>query len=1094
MTNVQAFWAVLGGFFICLFLEQPLLWLAWVGLFIYALVRPEANGGKKAARLPVSLPVAEVTEQESAYISHLRAAIEASGDDAERQGLRRALELAEQDLQIPKEIAQADQTAAAPAVSPTILQQPVQFHRPDQTVALLYVGAFLLITAAGLFVAYGGVSGGFKFGILLAGCLLFYISGLGLLKLRSALRPAAVTFVAIGLLLLPICGVAAYSLLAIPGTLSWLLTSLLGVGLYVHATTRLRSEALGYLSILSWLSLVLSGASVLDAPLHVHVWLLILAGIGLHIFRPALRGSLAVATEPARLTGQLVVPLASLVGLLLVSETVPLWHSGVSFALAGLYYLVLARETADVQRRNATVIGAHLFLLASVLALFYDIFKDLNLLGILLALLAAGHVLWLRRMARRPLFAEAFEYDELLYYLASALALVSLVCLWGDPYLLLLGLAVSTGVHAALYRLWRSAPYAPVISVLSLAAMPIAAAYALDGLGAGRGETATAGFIIAGTVVFYARHHLAAERLTRIIGQISCLAFIAAAWIASTQCKDWWTVAGLQLVLLVSLEAVARYERWSRLTIVSPLLVFSIALAVMVGSQAQLTPGHQLLFGLLTTGVFAYVYSGITGNHLRRVAMLLWTFGLGSLAWLTATLQSGMTGYVPPLVLATFASLAMYELMRRDYLLPELRTIPAAALVIAGDQLVAAYGGIIGPGMHMLLWALYALGSAIWLEGRHRVSAKLFAAIAASLTAAAGVLTALALSDSLDAELVLRPYLTLTLMVAIGVLAFIVRHMPAMPQTINGYRAVYWAALTGIAAVALAQSSMLLAVSLLGAAAILAIWLSYQDDSPASAAAAPIFVTLATLKGLQLTQGAEQMPGDYLATVALVVGSLTGYLLVRLTRQETRRAQLVLAVSFSLVILGWLYSLWLRDNEMPLVVSPLLLGLAGGMVLMEARLLLLKPLQALVPVAMLNLALQQLVWQLMPDANWLIYTHLWALYLVYVARTMQRSGLGQLAGTVKIMALAAFSGPLILEALRDQQVYGPVLLAEHICLLVLGVVVRRAYIVYWAIIVSVIAVMYMMRSFAYFQLGLMAVTLIGFGIYRLARSERDRNK
>lgn len=98
-----------------------------------------------------------------------------------------------------------DAKAGVSAASPVIPTPSLRWLAPDNITLLLYVGAALMVIAAGVFVAssWDAISGMARFLVVAVFALAFLIVGELFIKLTQRLRPAGTTFRAVGTLLLP---------------------------------------------------------------------------------------------------------------------------------------------------------------------------------------------------------------------------------------------------------------------------------------------------------------------------------------------------------------------------------------------------------------------------------------------------------------------------------------------------------------------------------------------------------------------------------------------------------------------------------------------------------------------------------------------------------------------------------------------------------------------------------------------------------------------------------------------------------------------------------------------------------------------------
>lgn len=207
----------------------------------------------------------------------------------------------------------------------------------DGTVLLLYFGAFLFVASAGLFVAFSGLSGGFRTFIVVIAMLTMYCGGFWLHNRSTRLRPAGVAFVAIGMAIAPLVGVATFHFIAAQryAILIWVLTSILCCAMYALALLRLHYTFISYLVIFSFLSLFESFVAITDASVYYYVWALIIAGMILR-FTGFIREN-SDLDVPAAISAQVLIPLSLLVSLAMIPGN----GSGqlsISLLLSAVYY------------------------------------------------------------------------------------------------------------------------------------------------------------------------------------------------------------------------------------------------------------------------------------------------------------------------------------------------------------------------------------------------------------------------------------------------------------------------------------------------------------------------------------------------------------------------------------------------------------------------------------------------------------------------------------------------------------------------------------------------------------------------------------
>lgn len=232
----------------------------------------------------------------------------------------------------------AAQPVTAEAAGLDIAAPPRARAQLDNTMLLLYFGAFLFVASAGLFVAFGGLPGGLRTFIVLMVSLVLYAGGMWLYDHRTSLRQAALTFVGIGMTIAPLTGLAAYNYLFdhSNGSVVWFMTSLFCALLYLYALIRLRQPLIAYIFIFTFLSLFESSVSIVSVPLYYYGWAMALMGLGLSVYSRRANGMIELR-EPSRASAMIFVPLSILVSLALVGSH-GAGQLGVSLLVAAAYY------------------------------------------------------------------------------------------------------------------------------------------------------------------------------------------------------------------------------------------------------------------------------------------------------------------------------------------------------------------------------------------------------------------------------------------------------------------------------------------------------------------------------------------------------------------------------------------------------------------------------------------------------------------------------------------------------------------------------------------------------------------------------------
>ncbi len=255
----------------------------------------------------------------------------------------------------------------------------------DNTTILLYFGAFLFVAAAGLFVAFGGASGGLRTATVLAVALAFYFGGFWLHDNRPKLRVAALTFVGIGIALAPLVGVAAYAyLFKEHGSVVWFITSAFCLGLYGLALQKLRHPLLEYILIGTFVSLFESAVSIMDGPAYYYGWMLAACGLLLKAWS-LLRGwKPGLDTSPG-VSAHVLMPVSLFAALYMVPQY-GVFQLGVALLLAAAFYGLHAWQV--VADREVAAVGSHVLLLASATSFAYSHRHDVTDVALVLLVFA----------------------------------------------------------------------------------------------------------------------------------------------------------------------------------------------------------------------------------------------------------------------------------------------------------------------------------------------------------------------------------------------------------------------------------------------------------------------------------------------------------------------------------------------------------------------------------------------------------------------------------------------------------------------------------------------------------------------------------
>lgn len=216
---------------------------------------------------------------------------------------------------------------------------------------LLYIGAFLVVASAVTFISltWDTVGGLIKALILSAGCVGFFATGFLSLS-NPRIKQAAYTFIGIGALLIPLTGIGWHLFVLAPTgvtpALSWLVTSLFAILVYVYLAKTLQVGWYVYAGTLSVFSLALSFVRINSLADSYYVlaamFSCFLYMAGSLVLRRLPSDQYRLFDIPLSYTAEILMPLSLVFGLISVTAENMLFSFDTSLALilATLYYML----------------------------------------------------------------------------------------------------------------------------------------------------------------------------------------------------------------------------------------------------------------------------------------------------------------------------------------------------------------------------------------------------------------------------------------------------------------------------------------------------------------------------------------------------------------------------------------------------------------------------------------------------------------------------------------------------------------------------------------------------------------------------------
>ncbi len=253
----------------------------------------------------------------------------------------------------------AAQTVVAPRIQTPQTEHEsfsvANWYSENSINVLLYIGAFLIVASVSIFVGFQWetLSPVTRGGFITVFTLLWFIFGSWFVSVPKV-RSAGMTFLAIGALLIPFCGMGWYNFVLEPmgadSGVVWLITTLAALPVYYLLAANLRKKFYGYLVSLGAFSLVFSIIDLRNLAYDYYILGTILTSIVLLVLARNQALNLAENNEifaiPIEYSAQILAPLALFYGLILSAvgdrlftlETTLGVISGASFYLTTYIY------------------------------------------------------------------------------------------------------------------------------------------------------------------------------------------------------------------------------------------------------------------------------------------------------------------------------------------------------------------------------------------------------------------------------------------------------------------------------------------------------------------------------------------------------------------------------------------------------------------------------------------------------------------------------------------------------------------------------------------------------------------------------------
>lgn len=641
----------------------PWIWAAVLLLIIATLMAPTKAAPRVEAPLIAPLPHNETHETGKlmALERSLTGALAAEQNADVRKGLQRALHMV---------VEQRGAVISRPEYAAP--QVPVQQRTAEEVAAdkeaqelrnintILYVASFLLVGAAALFIGFTSeIDQVGKFFALLFVTVAFYAVGMILYRMMPKIRPAAIAFVGTGLALIPFAGLGLYNYVLPDASLSWWLTSLVGLLAFWLALLVIRTQLMSYLTLAFVFSLTTSSVSVLDAA-FVWYFVIVIATSSIMQLVSYRRGAALPENlrQPLEHNAQLAAPLA-LIGSLLSPGSLELGDYVLISAVGALHYGVSALGHPAGNARFAYWSAARMLAIVSAALLTQHLTDTVAWTAVtILAAGAVSHVGALMRLAREPRESFWLWVSQALVGLAVALS-------YEDMWNISAGLVILAVISTQqLRRLKRSD-----------AAVGLLAALALLPLTVGRGALepaldykVLAVWALGVATIFFA---IRLSRYASVPGYLEVtragygLLALEALLLACIQADAAWTASVFIAAALLAYYS-AFIERLPALHVISNLL--AVVGTYLLLKEAGITPEWLPLATAWLLGLLWYVlrwyhelYSDEEPDRSRLDIMFISSAGILSIAAFYSAIANDVTAVAGALTGLSVAALVAGE-------------------------------------------------------------------------------------------------------------------------------------------------------------------------------------------------------------------------------------------------------------------------------------------------------------------------------------------------------------------------------------------------------------------------------------------------
>lgn len=219
------------------------------------------------------------------------------------------------------------------------------WYKTNSVNLLLYIGAFLIVSSAAIFVGFQWetIAGIVKASLLTLLALIFFSCGVWFYSLPK-IKNAGATFIMIGAVLIPVLGSAWHTFvlknIGFSSGEAWLMTSIIAISVYIFLAMRYRNVFYAYASTIATISLFLSLVSTWNLNDNFYILAAIIANFVLLFTHISLKNTgqpiTIIFSTPFKLSSEVMMPLTLVYGFFIA-----LWE-GKLYSLEGVLSIFLA--------------------------------------------------------------------------------------------------------------------------------------------------------------------------------------------------------------------------------------------------------------------------------------------------------------------------------------------------------------------------------------------------------------------------------------------------------------------------------------------------------------------------------------------------------------------------------------------------------------------------------------------------------------------------------------------------------------------------------------------------------------------------------